>query len=413
MKYDYVIIGGGVIGCATAYELAQSGAKILVVDKGEVGFGCSYGNAGWITPCFSMPLPQPGLFWKSFKWLFDPESPLYIKPTPDLLLVRWMTNFMLSMNHTKMKQSVRALTELSVASLAAYKELDKKFQGAIEFSQEGLLMVCQTEDGLEAAKLEMELVGGHGVRGQALTESDVRKLEPAVVGPIKGGVYFPDEAHAEPLKVVRTLQKACEALGVEFRSQEEVFDFEIENGRLKKALTTKGEILGENFVLCAGSWSESLSRRLQLNVPVLGGKGYALITKKLEKNPKIPLMLLEKKIAVTPRQNSLRLAGTLELVKLDFAITPRRVNAIIKGSRQFLELPEKLEISEVWRGLRPCTPDGVPVIGYSSRFSNFFIHTGHQMLGLQSAMGSGKLAAELCLKKAPSFDPAPFKPERF
>src|SRR3954465_15032252 len=97
-QQDIIIIGGGVIGMACAYELSSRGAQVTVIDKSEPGFGCSYGNAGWITPCFALPLPMPGMIAKSLKWLMDPASPLYIKPEPSLLLLKWLIRFIQSMN---------------------------------------------------------------------------------------------------------------------------------------------------------------------------------------------------------------------------------------------------------------------------------------------------------------------------
>jgi len=152
---------------------------------------------------------------------------------------------------------------------------------------------------------------------------------------------------------------------------------------------------------------------LGLNIPLMGGKGYAFITKPLSPNPTRPMMLVEKKVAVTPRDGTLRLAGTLELVNNDYSISPRRVDAIVKGAREFLNVPQDFQYTELWRGLRPCSPDGVPLIGYTKKYSNLFIATGHQMLGLQSATGTGRLAADLILKQKPIFDPRPFDPNRF
>ena len=153
--------------------------------------------------------------------------------------------------------------------------------------------------------------------------------------------------------------------------------------------------------------------RLGINVPILGGKGYAIIVPKLDLMPSVPIMIVERKIAITPRKDSLRLAGTLELVNRDEGITSRRVDAILNGSRALLNVPANPEIREVWRGLRPCTPDGVPIIGYPKRYSNLLVVTGHQMLGLQSAPGTGRLAADLVLGAQPAFDPRPFRATRF
>lgn len=414
-KKDILIIGGGVIGMACAYELSQRGAKVTVIDKGEVGFGCSYGNAGWITPCFAMPLPMPGMLLKSIGWLLDPESPLYIKPSADPLLMRWLFRFLRSMNRPLMLQSIESLTAVSKYSLDAYKQLDEKFPGVIGYEQKGLLMVSQTDAGVAAAIDEMKLVAPHGIPGQLLDEAGIRKLEPALTGPLKGGVYFPAEAHAEPLAVVKALTEGAIRNGAQILSGTEVYDFEIEDKKIKGVHTTRGTLRADQYVLATGVWSTAIAKALRLEVPVMGGKGYSWILKSFAPAPKIPLMLIERKIAVTPRANgTIRLAGTLELVNAqDQSITARRANAILRGARLFMNVPEQPEVVELWRGLRPCTPDGVPVIGFPARYENLLVSTGHQMLGLQSAPGCARLAADLLLKATPAFDPHPFRADRF
>lgn len=413
-KTDVLIIGGGIIGMTCAYELSQRGAQVTVIDKGEIGHGCSYGNAGWVTPCFAMPLPMPGMLLKAMGWLLDPESPLYIKPSASPLLISWLLRFLRSMNEPLMKQSIHSLVELSKFSLDAYAKLHAQFPDSISFEQNGLLMLSQTNAGLAAAEQERLLVEPLGIPGRSLSAKEVRELEPAVIGEIKGGVYFPKEAHVEPLATVKTLAEAALKNGAKILNKTEIYDFVTENGAIKEILTTRGTLRADKIVLATGSWSTHLAKQLKLNVPILGGKGYAIITPTLDLQPKIPLMLVERKIAVTPRAQSLRLAGTLELVNpSDDSISPHRVRAIIKGSQRFLKVPEKPEVLELWRGLRPCTPDGVPVVGYSSAFSNLLISAGHQMLGLQSAPGSARLASDLLLGATPTFDPHPFRANRF
>ena len=420
-KSDILIIGGGVIGMACAYELSTRGVKVTVIDRGEPGFGCSYGNAGWITPCFALPLPMPGMMMKSIKWLTNPDGPLYIQPKPSLLLARWLTRFLMSMTEKQARTSVAALTEISKYSLDAYAKLDQAFPNRVGFERKGLLMVGQGDEGVKAAKIEMDLVAQSGIPGRYLDEAGVRAMEPALTGPLKGGVFFPDEAHAEPLEIVRALADGARQNGVTILPRTEVFDFVIENGKVVALRTTRGEMRAEKFVLATGSWSVPLAKKLGINIPILGGKGYSLIVKPFASSPKIPLMLIEKKIAVTPRKDTVRLAGTLELVDRDESITTRRVNAILKGSAEFMNLPKggldspevNSMISEVWRGLRPCSPDGVPVVGYPKSLSNLLVLTGHQMLGLQSAPGTGRLAADLLVDAKPAFDPHPFRATRF
>ena len=395
MNSRVVVIGGGIIGMSVATELAAKGATVTVVDSGQVGYGCSYGNAGWMTPCFAMPLPMPGLLFKSMKWMMNPEGPLYIKPSPSLLLARWLTLFLKNMNEKQATRAIEVLVEISKTSLDAYKKLEASSGGFTKMEQKGLLMVAQTKAGVAAAEDEMHRVAQFDVAGKSLSPDEIRKLEPSLTGHLEGGVYFPDEAHAEPLLVVKAIAEQAKLRGVKILENTTVTKFVTgKNGQIENLETTAGDMTADTYVLATGSWSKDLGKQLGISVPILGGKGYAMIVDPLKVQPKIPMMLLEKKVAITPRQGSLRIAGTLELVDQDFSITERRVKAIEKGAREFLTLPEKLEVKELWRGLRPCTPDGVPLMGFSKKVKNLYLCCGHQMLGLQSGLGSGIYAAD-------------------
>lgn len=417
-KVDVLVLGAGIIGTSVARELQSKGRKVTLIDKGNPGYGCSYGNAGWITPCFAMPLPQPGMLFKSIKWMLDPESPLYIKPQPSMLLIKWLMQFTKNMTTKKMNASIDVLTEISKDSYNFYSELNKRNPQKFDFQNKGLLMVSGTEAGVKAAEQELDLMATRGIAGKKMKADEIAAFEPSLRPEmIKGGVYFTGEAHAEPLDTVKIILKEFESLGGQTEANTEVYDFEFEGSKVKRVLTTKGTYEADLVVFALGSWSEGIGKKLQSSVPVLGGKGYSMIVKDSSlapgTKPKHPIMIVERKIAVTPRQDSVRLAGTLELVKIDFAITTRRVNAIVKGSKEYLKLPQQFEIEELWRGLRPCTPDGVPIIGFSKKWSNLFYCTGHQMLGLQSAPGSARLAGELIFGENTYVNPKPFEADRF
>lgn len=409
---DVLVIGGGIIGTSLARELQASGRKVLLVDRGVIGAGCSYGNAGWVTPCFAMPLPQPGMFFKSIGWLLDKESPLHIQPQLNPVLFRWLWHFMLSMNQKKMRQSVEVLAELSKYSLKFYEELSKN-QFNMSFEKRGLLLVSANQAGLDHAKLEMELMHERGIPGKLLSKEELLIKEPALKEIVRGGVFFPEEAQVEPFATVKTMLEEFERIGGRTLPSTEVYDFEVSSSRIQNIFTTQGVFSAELVVMASGSWSKEVAKRLKLNLPILGGKGYSMSVEEGDKKPKHPIMIVERKIAVTPRAKSIRLAGTLELVDQDMSISPTRLNAIFKGAKEYLHLKENIEPKEIWRGLRPCTPDGVPVIGPSKKISNLFYCTGHQLLGLQSAPGSAKLLADLILNRNPLVDPYPFRSERF
>lgn len=411
-EYDILIVGAGIIGTSIGAELSRRGASVCVIDKGSVGRGCSYGNAGWMTPCFAMPLPMPGMLVKSMKWMMDPSGPLYIKPSLSLDLAAWLFHFMKAMNATQARKAVDGLVVLSQKSLTEYEKLGQKYP-EIRFEQKGLLMASRAEAGVAAAVEELEYVKDVGVPGKKLSGDEILGMEPALKGPMLGGVYFNQEAMGEPFQIVQAMASEMRKNGGDILENCEMLDFEMSGNKIDKVLTSQGDIKAKQVVVATGSWSKSLAKLLRLRIPILGGKGYAMIVPKLEKQPKYPIMIVEKKIAVTPRENTLRIAGTLELVDQDFSITQRRVESIKNGAREFLHLPEQIEIKELWAGLRPCTPDGVPLIGYHKDVPNLMLAVGHQMLGLQSGAGTGLLVADLVENKKPFVDMGVFNIHRF
>ena len=385
-----------------------------MIDKRDVGHGCSYGNAGWLTPCFALPLPMPGMLLKSIGWLLDPDSPLYIKPRPSWRLASWLWRFMRSMNTPLMQRSVEGLVALSQQSLEAYARLAADDSADFGFEQRGLLVIAGSKGGFDAALEEMHLVAEHGVAGRVVDNAEIHRLEPAVnAAGLSGGVYFPDEAHVNPLRTVEVIRDRCVSHGAAILPRTELVSLSAESGRITAAVTTRGTFTAEHYLLATGAWSHEVARTLGLNIPVLSGKGYSVILDAVEPAPRMPILIIDKKVAVTPMPGGTKLAGTLELVGVDESITERRVAAILRGSRQFLNVPENPRVMELWRGLRPCTPDGVPIIGRSSKIDNLWLATGHQMLGLQTGPATGRLLADLLERKTPAVDPAAFDPRRY
>lgn len=410
---DHLVVGGGIVGVSIAEALARDGARVMVIDRGEIGRGCSEGNAGWVTPCFAMPLPRPGLLWTALRWMADPESPFYMQPRPTPSRLRWLLEFGMSMRRRSFEQGTEQLVELSRRSLDAYGEMDQSSPGRLGLQRRGLLMLALTRRGLASATTDADLLARFGVSGDRLDAKGVRRLEPAVEGEIEGAVYYPDEAHLQPLAAVQAIANQARRSGVCFESGVEAFDFEVSGSRVREVVTTRGRIAAGEVILATGAWSKGLAQRLDLRIPVLGGKGYSMMVRASSPGPRIPMMVLERKVAITPYGDELRLAGTLELVDEDHSISPRRVASIRRGAASVLALPDSVSIDRVWRGLRPCTPDGLPIIGRAPSLENLIVATGHQMLGIQTGPATGELVADLVLGRESAIDPRPFQPERF
>jgi D-amino-acid dehydrogenase len=413
MKQDIVIIGGGVIGVACARELARRGAAVTVLERDRIGHGCSYGNAGWLTPSQAVPLANPAMLLKSFRWMLDPESPLYIQPRLDPAFLRWLIEFVMNSRTAKFERGAAALVELCRVSVDLWEEFARTTTETFGFERHGLLSVYEKPGSFEAAHAGIELVKKSGVRAERWTADEVREREPAIIGKTVGGYFFPDDAHCEPYPAVRALAAQARADGATFIEGTEVFAISGNGSGPRVLKTTKGDITAERIVVATGPWSEQLGAMLGMRLPVIGAKGYSLVLPKAQPHPKRSIYLIERKVAVNPHADALRIAGTLELVRNDFSINQRRVDVIVRGAKGMLNIGDAPVAREVWRGLRPCTPDGMPVIGQARGRGDVWLATGHQMAGLKTATGTGLLLAQLMTKETPRFDPEPFRADRY
>ena len=412
MKQDVAIIGGGVIGVASAVELARRGAQVTVLEKDRVGYGCSYGNAGWLAASQAAPLANPHMLMKSLKWMLDPESPLYIQPRLDPAFARWLTEFLLASRSGKYERGVASLVELCRVSIDMWEAISKRAPESFGFERHGLLSVFEKEASLEAAKAAVDLAQQSGVRAEKWTADDIREKEPSVIGPQVGGYFYPDDGHCEPYRAVKALEAEARALGVQFMEGAEVY--RITDGASGKRLrTTRGEMSAGQIVIATGPWSEALGEMLGIRLPVIGAKGYSIVLPRTDPHPSRSIYLIERKVAVNPHRDALRIAGTLELVRNDFSINHRRVNVILRGAKAMLNIGESARPREIWRGLRPCTPDGMPLIGRARDHGDVWLATGHQMAGLKAAPGTGLLLAQLMSGETPRFDPEPFRADRY
>jgi D-amino-acid dehydrogenase len=417
MRHDVevLVIGAGAIGISSAHYLRARGFEVSVIDAGPVGAGCSYGNAGLVVPSHSVPLAAPGIVGQALGWMFDPESPFYIRPRADLDLVSWLWRFWRASTESQMRRAMPLLRDLGVASLRLFDELAALDGVEFAFERRGLLSLYRTEAGLDHSAADAELLRGIGIESRVVGPGEVRDLLDGMEVRVHGGVLYPNDAHLQPAMFVRSLAGHVERGGGEIRPGVEVLDFAIEGRRIAAVRTTRGDFTARQVVLAAGSWSPPIARRLGLKLPIQGGKGYSITFRRPERCPPIPMTLGEARVGVTPMADTLRFAGTLELAGLDRTIDPRRVRAILRAIPVYLpELaPERLELVEIWRGLRPCTPDGLPLVGRPRAWDNLVLAAGHAMVGISLGPITGKLVAEVVAGDRPSIDIGLLDPDRF
>lgn len=403
MAPDVVIVGGGAIGAACALELARAGASVTLLERGrDLASGCSAGNAGLVCPSHSTPLSNPAAVRNGLRWMLRPDSPFYLKPRP--AAVPWLARFAVAARHAE--RGARIIRELSVTSLELHAAWGEEL--GTGFERRGVLNVYADGETLAAGRREAER---SGLPFEALDREASLSLEPALGDRTAGAVVYPREGHCDPLSFVRTVGEAAAAAGATIRTGVEA--------RLRRrgdrvvVVSGAEELAPETVVLAAGAWSGRLARDVGVGVPLEGGKGYHVDLEPGEGDPTRPVWLQESWAIATPLPGRLRLAGTLELAGLDLSIDRRRAEAVRAGGMRGLPGLARRRVIDVWAGLRPCTPDGLPVIGRPSSPSGLLLATGHAMKGLSLAPVTGRLVASLVTGTTPSHDLRPFSPERF
>jgi D-amino-acid dehydrogenase len=404
MTPDVVVVGGGAIGAATTLELAGRGAQVVLVERGPaLASGCSAGNAGLICPSHSTPLSNPAAVRNGMRWMFMRDSPFYVKPRP--AAVPWLTRFILAARRAG--EGARVIRELSLASLALHAELARAIDTS--FERRGVLNVYSTEESAAAGQLEAER---SGLRFQVLDRRQALELEPALQPHTVGAVYYPDEAHCDSLRFVEAVAAAARAEGAEIRTGVEVRGLRRLNGGVALE-TSEGELRPSTAVLAAGAWTARLARSAGVYLPLEGGKGYHVDLEASATDPHIPVWLHESWAIATPLPGRLRLAGTLELAGLDLTIDRLRADAVRRGGERGLRGLEGRKVIDVWAGLRPCTPDGLPVLGTPEGVTGVVLATGHAMKGLSLAPVTARLIGELVAGEPPSHGLGPLRPDRF
>jgi D-amino-acid dehydrogenase len=232
---------------------------------------------------------------------------------------------------------------------------------------------------------------------------------------VRGGVYFPGDAHITPQSLVTQQIKFLKDKGVVFLTNTVVNDFVVEHGKIKTVLTSNGDHTFDEVVLATGSWSGMVASKLKLSLPMQAGKGYSFTLQNVEKNIRIPSIFLEARVAVTPMGTTLRFGGTMEITGVDHSISMNRVKGIVDSIPHYYpEMKVSMPaVDKIWHGLRPCSPDGLPYIGRSKKISNLTLATGHSMMGLSLGPGTGKLVCEIIGNEQTSIGIGMFNPERF
>lgn len=410
-----VVIGGGAVGLLSAYELHRRGVDVTVIDKGDFGQACSAGNAGWVTPSLSDPVPAPGLVATSIKWMLNRDSPLYIRPSSIPSMAPWLLQFWRNCNEEAFHQGMSATARFAMPTMQLY---DALLENGVEFEmhQTGLLLAAMNPRYLEHLAEGLEVMRQFGYEEpQRLSGNELHDFEPGLTDAIVAGLWVREERHVRPETLTSGLVKWLTARGVTLMPGVEVTGIRRKGWSVSHVETVNGTLEADSVLIAAGAWSGKVAQLTGtgLNLPMQAGKGYNVTVQ----NPTLALnhatYFSEVRVACSPFDRALRVSGTMELSGINTQLDPRRIEAIRRGADRCLREWSRGTGETTWVGMRPMLPDGLPAIGRAPGFDNLFLATGHAMLGITLGPATAAAIADLMTSQGDARDLTAFDPGRF
>jgi D-amino-acid dehydrogenase len=409
-----VVVGGGVVGLCCAYELKRSGAEVTVVERDHCGRAASLGNAGWVVPSLSAPMAAPGITTQALKMIFNSDGPLRLRPRLDPDFLRWCWRFWRNSTQEHYEAGLKALIRLNEQTIQHYKDL--RTSGVeFEMHESGLLIATLSEETLEeyAELLETVKAAGYSGKVELLRKEALLEVEPALSDAVVGAVYAKDDLHVRPDTLVSGLAGHLISKDVRVLEDTEVYGLEPAGKGEWLVTTSREKLAAERVVVAAGLWSSELLAKLGVRIPLEAGKGYSVTARGRGTKPRHAMKLAEPNVACSPFEEAVRISGIFELGGRDLFVNRRLLEGVLRSAALFLRDWVMEEPRFEWAGLRPSTPDDLPLLGTVPGFENLYVATGHGMLGVTLAPATAATMVPLVLEnKLPSVL-EPFRVDRF
>ena len=395
-----VVLGGGVVGVASAWFLARSGCRVTLVERREgAGLETSFANGGLVTPSMSDPWASPEIPRLILKWIGREDSPLLLRIGALPGLAAWGIKFLRQCNQSDWHRNTRNILRLSTYSHERLRELVRETGIDYESNPRGTLHLFRDSLSMDKTSRTAETLEDLGVRSRTLDPAGCTALEPALrrqVDRIAGGIHYPDDEGGDAHLFSRRLAEVCASNGVEIKYGETVEHIEADNGKFSAVRTGSGRVTADACLVALGNESAGRLRPLGIRLPIYPVKGYSVTfpVRGWNDAPVVPFADDGHKAGIVRIGDRIRVAGTAEFAGRDRSLNPKRIDNL---RNFFLSLfPDYPDWSagDPWTGLRPMTPDGIPYLG-PTPIEGLFLNTGHGHLGWTMSCGSASIVADL------------------
>ncbi len=408
-----VVVGGGLIGLSAAYHLVRRGQAVTLIDHGEARPPASQGNAGGIAVADCVPASVPGVMRRVPGWLIDPLGPLHLRPGHAARVLPWLAAFVAAGRIARVREIARALAALNARVYPALEPMLADIGMGAHLHRTGALVVYRDAAARRADALGWELRSAHGVAWEALDRAAIEDLEPAIGPALRCGVLLPDwSIVSDPAAILGALRRHLLEAGVGIVAGEATAILRGAQGAAGAALRDGREVRGCAVVVAAGAWSAALARSAGDRVLLESERGYNMTLP----DPGVALtrqvIFGAEHFVATPLSVGLRIGGAAEFAGLRAPANLARAERLVALARRALPGLDARGATP-WMGHRPATPDSLPVIGESPRLRGLFYGFGHGHLGLTQSAPTGRILADLILRRDPGLDTAPYSPGRF
>ncbi len=414
------VIGAGIVGACIALALQRAGIDVTLRDAMPPGSQASYGNAGLISVGSCIPISLPGMLWQTPRWLLDPDGPLAVRSAYFLRALPWLLQWLRAGQRDRALPASVALHALHRPALDEYRALlgANAFDDLIRVNGQLHLWAQATHTSAEPAtvsaadRLINEIRDAQGIHTETLSATQIDAAIPGLAAHVRHGIRFPAHAHAiNPQRLVATLvQQLIDAGGTLRIARVD---------RIEPAADGSFHLHGPEdvaraqcVVIAAGAHTKKMLAALNVHIPLEFERGYHVEFPRAGVNVPLPFIYKNKAVAVTPMENGLRFAGTVEFAGLDAPADPRRTDALIRVARELF--PDICTDGVcTWLGIRPSMADSVPVIDRLLAHPQLYVACGHGHTGMTGAPMTAQLIKHLVTGSAAAIDPAPYRLTRF
>ncbi|MDE3015974.1 MAG: D-amino acid dehydrogenase [Pseudomonadota bacterium] len=412
-----IILGSGLLGVTTAYELGRRGHEVTVIERQPgCGMETSYANGGQLSYSHAEPWAGPSVLPKLPQWFFRNDAPLVFRPRADWQMIKWGLQFLRNCTGARARGNCVNLLRLGLYSRRQMTRIREETGITFDYAAKGVLHIFSTEKDFDRAKRQLEFQAKFGCEERVLSRQEALALEPALSHTsraIVGGIHSVLDESGDAWMFCTALAKvAAERHGVKFRYGVLVNRLRTDGNAISAVVTDQDDLTADAYVMALGSYSPLHLRPIKINLPIYPMKGYSITTEAGDACPQVSITDGTHKIVYSRLGSRLRVAGTAEFAGYSQRINDRRIAPILRAAKELFPKANWNAEIKSWACLRPSTPDGPPIIG-ATPYSNLFLNTGHGTLGWTQAAGSATLVSDLIDRTLPGISLSGLTMERY